>query len=180
MAKGQISFAWEDLELRKSSELFHCIFFNHVASFIQDRVKLYKQFKENLFEDGVFICTWGGLLLNENAAAVLMDFLDDSTPLKAGQEKYVSIIRQYEKELKTVFGTVERQAYVTTLRFATAEEYMDYLLQVCKPVESELEERRTEFLEYLRRFQKPNGAYEFVRDTYLYRCKREVLSCLPE
>ena len=174
LAKGQISFVWEDLELRKSSELFHCIFFNHVASFIQDRAKLYKRFKESLLEDGVFICTWGGLLLNENAAAVLTDFLDDVAPLKARQEKHSSTICQYEKELRTVFEKVERQEYVTTLKFATAEEYMDYLLQVCKPVEAELEERRAEFLAYLRRMQKADGNYEFVRDTYLYRCKREV------
>ena len=73
-----------------------------------------------------------------------------------------------------MFETVERKAYVTTLRFASAEEYADYLLQVCKPVEEELEQRRTEFLDYLRGKMDSEGGYTFVRDTYLYRCKGEV------
>ncbi len=171
---GQISFLWEDLELRKYSEKYHCIFFNHVASFIQDRIALYRKFRDSLLADGTFICTWGGLLINDNAATVLADFLYDIAPLKVRQKKHESTIRQYEKELCAVFGTVERQTYVTTLHFATAEEYMDYLLQVCKPVEAELEQRRMEFLDYLRGLQRQSGGYEFVRDTYLYRCKGEV------
>ncbi len=180
LESGQISFEWENLELRKFSEKYHCIFFNHVASFIQERECLYRKFRDSLHEDGTFICTWGGLLINENATAVLNAFLDDAAPLATRQKKHETTIRQYEKELSAVFKTVERQAYVMTLRFATAEEYMDYLLQVCKPVEAELEKRRTEFLEYLRGLQMPEGGYEFVRDTYLYRCKGEVSGCLPE
>lgn len=174
LQKGQISFVWENLELRKNSEKYNCIFFNHVASFIQDRVALYRSFRDGLQENGTFICTWGGLLINENAEAVLKNFLDEAAPLKARREKHEATICQYEKELRQVFGTVERQAYVTTLRFGTAEDYMDYLLQVCKPVEAELEQRRPEFLGYLHRLQRPEGGYEFVRDTYLYRCKGEV------
>ena len=180
LTQGQISFVWEDLELRKYSEKYHCIFFNHVASFIQERESLYREFRNSLTADGTFICTWGGLLINENAAAVLNGFLDDVTPLAARQKKHETTIRQYEKELREVFGAVERQAYMTTLRFVSAEEYADYLLQVCKPVEAELEERREEFLEYLRGLQKSEGGYEFVRDTYLYRCGREAAKCLPE
>ena len=174
LREGQISFVWEDLELRQYSEKYHCIFFNHVAAFIQDRVSLYRKFRESLYDDGMFVCTWGGLLINENAAAVLKDFLDDETPLIARQKKHETTIGQYEKELRDVFETVERKAYVTTLRFASAEEYADYLLQVCKPVEEELEQRRTEFLDYLRGKMDSDGGYTFVRDTYLYRCKGEV------
>ena len=174
LEEGQISFAWEDLELRKTSEKYNCIFFNHVASFIQDRVALYKKFRDSLQKDGTFICTWGGLLINENAAAVLDDFLEDAAPLRARQRKHEATVRQYEKELYAVFDSVERQDYVTTLRFATAEDYMDYLLQICRPVEAELEQRRPEFLEYLRRQKDSDGGYTFVRDTYLYRCKEGV------
>lgn len=174
LEKGQISFLWEDLELRKFSEKYNCIFFNHVASFIQDRETLYGRFRDCLSENGTFICTWGGLLLFENVRKILEAFLDDFTPLATRQKKHTSLIRQYEEELSAVFEQVERHAYVTTLRFATAEEYMDYLLQICKSVEPELEQRRSEFLEYLRGLQKDDGGYEFVRDTYLYRCGREV------
>ncbi len=174
LAKGQISFVWEDLEIRNFSEKYHCIFFNHVASFIQERVALYRKFKDHLLPGGTFICTWGGLLLNENAAAVLEGFLDDAAPLTSRQKKFENTIRRYEAELYEVFGTVEREAYVTTLRFTAAEEYMEYLLQVCKPAEAELEERREEFLAYLRGLKDADGGYTFVRDTYLYRCKGEV------
>ncbi len=180
LAEGQISFLWEDLEECRMKGKYHCIFFNHVAVFIKDREALYRQFRDILWENGVFICTWGGLLLNENAEALLAGFLTDATSLRARREKHETTIRQYEKELRTVFDRVERHSYVTTLHFATAEEYMDYLLQVCKPAEEELEQRREAFLAYLRTLQKPEGGYEFVRDTYLYRCSREVELCLPE
>ena len=180
LVPGQISFVWEDLEVRKTSEKYHCIFFNHVASFIKERVRLYRQFRDSLLPGGTFICTWGGLLLNENAAAVLNGFLDDAVPLITRQKKFETTIRQYEKELREVFGSVERKDYVISLRFATAEEYMDYLLQVCRPVEAELEERREEFLTYLRRLKDADGGYTFVRDTYLYLCQGEVVACLPE
>lgn len=174
LEEGQISFSWDDLETRSFSTLYDCIFFNHVAAFIRDRIALYEKFRNSLLPGGVFICTWGGLLINENAAAVLNDFLDDGAPLIARQKKHEATIGQYEKELRSVFGTVERKAYVTTLRFASAEEYMDYLLQVCKPVEEELEQRRSEFLAYLNCLQGPSGGFSFVRDTYLYICKGEV------
>ena len=76
LQKGQISFVWEDLESQNYSEIYHSIFFNHVASFIQDRAKLYARFKESLAENGTFICTWGGLLLLENAMLLLDEFLE--------------------------------------------------------------------------------------------------------
>lgn len=180
LVTGQISFVWEDLEVRNFSEKYHCIFFNHVASFVQERVRLYRQFRNSLLPNGTFICTWGGLLLNENAAKVLHPFLDDTTPLVTRQKKLETTICRYEKELHEIFGSVERQSYVITLQFATAEDYMDYLLQVCRPVEAELEERREEFLTYLRGLKEQDGGYTFVRDTYLYRCKGEVVGCLPE
>ncbi len=174
LENGRFSFVWEDLELRKYSEKYHCIFFNHVASFIQERKKLYEKFADSLQDGGAFICTWGGLLINENAAKILDGFLEDSAPLKTREKKHIATIRGYEKELSEVFGSVERHVYMTTLRFATAEEFMEYLLQICKPAEAELEQRRPDFLEYLRRLQMRLGGYEFVRDTYLYRCQREV------
>lgn len=177
---GRFDFVWEDLETSEFSEQYHCIFFNHVASFIRDRVALYEKFRNSLLPEGVFICTWGGMLVFDNAMAVFNDFLEDIAPLNARRKKHEAMLLQYERELKTVFSEVERKSYVTTLRFESAEEYMEYLLQVCKSVEEELERRRTEFLAYLNRLQGPTGGFEFVRDTYLYCCKKEVQVCLPE
>lgn len=174
LSGGQISFVWEDLELRKTPEKYHCIFFNHVASFIKDREALYRKFCESLSENGKFICTWGGRLLHENAVALLGDFLENVVPMEKRQGKHDATLSQYEAELRAVFGEVERRTYVTTLHFNTVEEYTDYLVQVCKSVEAELEQRRPELLEFLRNKQGEDGTYTFVRDTYLYCCKREV------
>lgn len=174
VSKDVISFVWEDLELRKNSEKYNCIFFNHVASFIQNREAVYQGFRDSLSENGVFICTWGGRLLYDNVIRLLAEFLKDMSPLETRRKKHRSMIAQYEKELGRVFETVERQAYVTTLHFTTAEEYMEYILQVCKSVEPELEQRREEFLMFLKEKKNADGQYEFVRDTYLYRCGREA------
>jgi len=175
VVEGSIfSFAWDDLELMEISEKFHCIFFNHVASFIQDRVKLYRKFRESLTAGGRFFCTWGGPLLYENLMPLLNGFLENMTPFETKKKKQEMTLTGYERELRTVFSTVARNEYLTVLRFATAEEYMDYILQVCKSVEEELEQRRSEFLVYLKGMQNSEGQYELVRDTYLYVCKEEV------
>ncbi len=168
------SFVWEDLELMNISEKFHCIFFNHVASFIQDRMKLYRMFRESLEVDGTFFCTWGGPLLYENLMPLLNGFLENMTPFEAKKKKQEMTLAGYERDLRTVFPKVERKEYLTVLRFTTAGEYMDYILQICKSVEGELEQRRPEFLAYLKGMQNSEGQYELVRDTYLYVCKGEV------
>lgn len=168
------SFVWDDLELMEISEKVHCIFFNHVAPFIQDRVKLYRKFCESLTEDGTFFCSWGGPLLYRNLLPVLKDFLENLTPFEAKKKKQEMMIEGYEKELRSVFAKVTRNEYKTVLRFATAEEYAEYILQMCRSVEEELEQRRPEFLEYLSAMKSSEGGYELERDTYLYSCKGEV------
>lgn len=174
LSAGQFSFVWDDLEFMEISEKYHCIFFNHVASFIQDRKKLYQKFYDSLEEGGRLFCTWGGYLLSENMMTMLGEFLEEPVPLETKCKKHATTLKQYETELRTVFPKATRYEYVTTLHFATAEQYMDYILQVCKSVEAELEERRSEFLKFLRSKQNEQGEYEFVRDTYLFCCGREA------
>ena len=174
LPEGQFSFAWDDLEFMEISENYHCIFFNHVASFIQDRTKLYQTFRDHLVENGKLICTWGGYMLSENMLTLLGEFLEEPAPLEVKCKKHAKTLKEYETELRAVFPKAERHEYVTTLRFAAAEQFMDYILQVCKSVEAELEERRSEFLDFLRSKQNEQGEYEFVRDTYLFCCGREA------
>lgn len=176
LAGGQFSFVWEDLELMKSSELFHCIFFNHVASFIQERKKLYEKFRSCLLDEGRFICTWGGYLLYENLKELLDGFLEgkDREPVERRCQKAERYLTSLETELFEVFPKVERHSYTTTLVFAAAEEFADYIVQVCRAVEPVLEERRNEFLAYLQTRKNEDGTYTFVRDTYLYCCSKEV------
>ena len=130
LAGRQFSFVWEDLELMKSSELFHCIFFNHVASFIQERKKLYEKFRSCLLDEGRFICTWGGYLLYENLKELLDGFLEgkDREPVERRCQKAERYLSSLETELFEVFPKVERHFYTTTLVFAAAEEFLNYLM----------------------------------------------------
>lgn len=180
--QGQFSFLWDDLELMKIKEKYHCIFFNHVASFIQEKERLYEVLRFRLLEGGVFICTWGGCLLLENVKTLLGGFLENLQPVLRRYNKVKAGLQKSERELRRVFPEAERHEYITTLRFDTAEEYMDYLLQlgVCKPVEALLEQRRNEFLRFLREEKRAHGKYEITRDTYLFRCQKGGIKCLPE
>ena len=170
--KGQFAFLWGDLEFMEFSEKYNCIFFNHVASFIQNKKRLYEAFLAGLSEDGVFICTWGGELLYENIKTLLHGFLEDNAPVELRCNKIKANLKKAEGELRKVFPKAERREYITTLRFDTLEEYMDYILQICKPAETVLEQRRNEFLRFLRE-KNVRGKYEITRDTYLFCCRRE-------
>ena len=83
-------------------------------------------------------------------------------------------MEDWEKELHTVFPVVEKHAYVITLHFDAAEEFMEYIQQVTCPVREALEIRRKEFLEFLEQFKNEQGGFVFERDTYLYCCRKEV------
>lgn len=74
-------------------------------------------------------------------------------------------------EIQAVFPVVEKHAYVITLHFSSAEEFMEYIQQVCRPVRESLELRRREFLQYLEQYKNEQGLFAFERDTYLYCCR---------
>lgn len=174
VSKNQFTFVWDDLEVMEISGRYDRIFFNHVALFIQDRKRLYRMFSSALSENGTFICTWGGYLLYENIMLLLKEFLDDMSAVEAKCNQIASHQEMRQKELREVFPVVEKHAYVTTLHFERPEEFMDYILQVCEPAEQQLEQRRNEFLEFLQGKKNTQGRYEFVRDTTLFCCKKEV------
>ena len=83
-------------------------------------------------------------------------------------------MEDWEKEIQAVFTRVEKHAYVIKLRFATAEEFMEYIQQVCRPVRESLEIRRRDFLKFLEQFKNEQGQFMFERDTYLYCCRKEA------
>ena len=135
---------------------------------------LYRRFSTVLSEDGVFICTWGGLLLYEKLQPLLREFFDNREyeELNKLYHKHRAHVEDWEKEIQTVFSRVEKHAYVITLQFKTTEEFMEYIQQVCRPVRVILEIRRREFLEFLEQFKNESGEFMFERDTYLYCCSR--------
>lgn len=169
----EFNFLWDDLETMTLNGAYERIFFNHVMQQISDRPALYRRLASVLSDGGVFICTWGGLLFYEKLQPLLREFFDEDeyAELEKLYQKHKTRAEAYEKEIQEVFR-VEKHAYEIKLHFATAEEFMEYIQQVCKPVREELELRRNEFLLFLQRFKNEQGQYEFERDTYLYRCRK--------
>lgn len=170
------SFVWGDMESMPIKGLYHRIFFNHVVAHISDRKAMYQKFFKSLTKDGIFICTWGGLLFYEKLQPLLHDFFEENEfgELDKLYRKHRRHVEEWERELHEVFPLVERHAYVIRLRFSTAEEFMEYIQQVCRPVRGLLESRRSEFLSFLERFKNEQGQFTFERDTYLYCCRKEV------
>lgn len=173
LADSEFSFVWEDLETMSLNGPYERIFFNHVVSHIGDRNALYHKFSSALSKDGVFICTWGGLVFYEKLQPLLREFFVEYTELEKSYHKHRAHVEDWEKELCAVFPVVERHEYVIALHFGTAEEFMEYIQQVCRPVRERLEIRRREFLEFLEQFKNEQGQFVFERDTYLYCCRKE-------
>ena len=137
-------------------------------------MSLYQKFSAILSGKGALICTWGGYLLYENLILLLKDFLSDMSAVENKCNQILQHQRERERELREVFPVVEKHAYVTTLYFEKAEEYMDYIQQVCEPARQQLEQRRNAFLAFLETKRTVQGGFEFVRDTSLLWCKKEM------
>ena len=173
LGECEFNFLWDDLETMTLNRAYERIFFNHVMQQISDRLALYRKLASALSDDGVFICTWGGLLFYEKLQPLLREFFEENeyAELEKLYQKHKVRAEAYEKEIQEVFR-VEKHAYRINLHFATAEEFTEYIQQVCKPVREELELRRTEFLMFLQQFKNEQGEFSFERDTYLYRCRK--------
>ena len=175
-ANSDFSFIWDDLETMQLKKNYDRIFFNHVVSHIEDRAALYRKFLEALAANGTLICTWGGYLIYDKLQPLFREFFGSCPELDAGLKKHKERVDAWEQELRDIFPVVEKHAYEIILTFATAEEFLDYILQICKPVRELLELKRAEFLKYLsglEELKNEQGTYEFPRDTYLYCCKKK-------
>jgi len=174
-ANSEFSFVWDDLEIMSFEEKYDRIFFNHTVSHIADRMALYHKFYDALAANGILTCTWGGYLFYDNMQPYFREFFGSCPELDKGLAKHKERTDAWEQELLEVFPMVEKHAYIITLTFATAEEFLDYIVQVCKPVREVLEVRREEFLSYLRgkeELKNEQGVYEITRDTALFTCKK--------
>lgn len=176
LAECEFSFVWEDLESMSLNGPYERIFFNHVVSHISDRNALYRKFSSALSKDGVLICTWGGLLFYERIQPLLRGFFEEEeyTELNKLYHKHRTYVDDWEEEIQAVFSKIEKHTYVITLHFATAEDFMEYIQQVCRPVRESLEIRRRDFLKFLEQFKNEQGQFTFERDTYLYCYRKEA------
>lgn len=170
----EFSFLWDDLETMSIKGPYERIFFNHVAGHINDRTALYRKFSSALNENGVFVCTWGGLLFYEKIQPLFREFFDENeyAELEKLYQKHRAHVEEWENELHAAFPKLKKHSYVITLHFETAEEFTEYIQQVCRPVRGSLELKRRDFLVFLERFKNEYGQYTFERDTYLYCCKK--------
>ena len=173
-SNNTFSFVWEDMETMPLNGPYHRIFFNHVVSHISDRNALYQKFSATLAEDGIFVCTWGGLLFLQLLEPILHELINSHEEFDKLYKKHRNLVEGWEKELYEVFPAVQKHTYVTTLEFNSAEEFMDYIQQVCRPVREQLELRRHEFLEFLRKYRGEQGNFALKKDTYLYCCRKEA------
>ena len=174
-ANGEFIFVRDDLETMSFEESYDRIFFNHTVSHIADRAALYHKFCEALAANGILTCTWGGYLFYDNMQPYFREFFGSCQELDKGLAKHKERADSWEQELRDVFPIVEKHTYEISLHFATAEEFLDYIVQVCKPVREVLEVRRQEFLAYLRSketLKNEQGEYEFTRDTFLFTCRK--------
>ena len=174
-ANSEFSFVWDDLETMFFEGVYDRIFFNHTVSHIADRKALYHKFYDALANAGILTCTWGGYLFYDNMQPIFREFFGTCPELDKGLAKHKERVDAWEQELRDVFPMVKKHAYIITLTFVTAEEFLDYIVQVCKPVREVLEVRREEFLEFLRSketLKNEQGIYEFTRDTFLFTCKK--------
>lgn len=175
-ANSEFVFTWDDLETMSFSKNYDRIFFNHTVSHITDRKALYRKFYNALAANGILTCTWGGYLFYDNMQPFFHEFFGSCPELDKGLKKHKERADAWEQELREVFPMVEKHTYEISLHFATAEEFLDYIVQVCKPVREVLEVRREEFLSYLRGkevLKNERGDFEFTRDTFLFTCKKE-------
>ena len=168
----EISFLWDDLETMSFDEKYDRIFLNHVAGSIENREALYCKLASALSKDGVFICTWGGFLLYEKLQIMFHEFFGECSHLDDEYDKHKKLLQGSEDELRTVFSEVVRHDYILTLSFDTADDFTEFVLQVCRPVREDLEKRRLEFIDYLEKYRNPEGGFTFERDTYLYSCRK--------
>ena len=174
-ANGEFFFVWDDLETMQLEGTYDRIFFNHTVAHIADRMALYHKFYDALAKSGILTCTWGGYLFYDNMQPYLREFFGSCPELDEGLVKHKRRADAWEQELREVFPVVENHAYIIALTFDTPEEFLDYILQVCKPVREVLEVRREEFLNYLRskeELKNEQGVYEITRDTFLFTCRK--------
>lgn len=167
----QFSFAWGDLEVMDFEEKYDCIFFNHVVHFIEDPLALYHKFAEALKNEGKFICTWGGSLLLENLAELLVNFMPSrAAKIRSRIKEKLEKFSSREIDLTSTFATVEKRVYKISLHYENSRDLAEFLKGYGEKLDFDFSDCMEEFYEYIsKRYEgKP---IEFDRDSYLFICK---------
>ncbi len=164
-------FVWNDLETMEFVEEYDCIFFNHVVYYIEDPIALYYKFSKALKSDGQFICTWGGSLLLENLAKLLVDFMPSrASHIKKRIKERMDKFHSREATLASVFPSVEKRVYELNLHYESSRDLAEFLKVYGEKLDFDFTDCMEEFCGYLsKRYEgKP---IDFTRDSYLFVCK---------
>lgn len=168
----QFSFLWDDLETMDIPGKYDRIFFNHVIRFVRHPSALYEKLKRCLNENGIFIATWGGVLLSENINRLVREFGVEDEKIGEAERNMKELVSRYEKQLETVFPNVQKCRYMLELVFTKEKEFLEFIIETCKGISPELEKRKEEFVTYLNEWMMREGKICICRDTYLYRCRK--------
>lgn len=172
IGKNCFSFHWGDMEKMEFKESYDCIFFNHTARYMKDGEKMLRTFSECLAENGVFICTWGGLRTFYQIREWISEYGTGMAEIEKKSSEWELWIRWWEEKLNRVFPKVEKRVYEIELFFDKAEDCYEFILRICKKLSPVLEKEKKEFLRFLRTKQDESGKITMNRDTYLYRCSK--------
>ena len=162
-------FIWNDLEIMEFEDTYDIIFFNHVISFIENKEELLKKFKTALKENGKFICTWGGALLFDEIAKLLIEFKpEQKKQIEAGRKKRKQPILEPIEILKKVFPKVEQRVRKVPLLYDDIDEFIGYIKDNSK-MGLDFSKYEDEFQAFIQN-KFPDGNYYIERDGYLFLC----------
>ena len=79
--------------------------------------------------------------------------------------------RIYGVETVKTLREIQLMKYLDFSLDQIAEEFIEYIQQVCRPVRESLEIGRRDFLAFLEQFRNEQEQYTFERDIFLYCCR---------
>lgn len=166
-----LDFIWDDLESMEFQDTYDLIFFNHVMRFIEHKEKLLQKFKEALTENGKLICTFGGGLLFDEIAKLLIEFKpEQKKKLEAALKKRKEPLLKDADYLKLVFPKVEQRVRRIPLVYSDIEEFVEYIADISK-LGFDFAKYGDEFKEFIKK-KYPDGNYQIERDGYLFICSK--------
>lgn len=166
---GAFEFIWDDLEEMEFTNSYDLIFFNHVMVFIEDKESLLWKFKKTLKRNGALVCTWGGFLLFEEIAKLLIECKpEEKVKIQAALKKRKQPLIEQENVLKKVFPKVEKRVRKVPLTYETIEDFIESMKKLGH-LGFDFAKYEDELKVYIQE-KYGDGNYCIERDGYLFVC----------
>ena len=162
-------FIWDDLEKMDFTKSYELIFFNHVMVFIEDKEALLRKLKAALKEKGTLVCTWGGALLYEEIAKLLIACKpEEKNKIQAALRKRIQPLMEYRDMLRKVFPKVEQRTRRVPLVYHHIDDFIGYMKGIGN-LGFDFAKYENELKEYIQSKYEA-GNYCIERDGYLFLC----------